>query len=318
MARIDDFLNEWADSKDYIVAHTSGSTGTPKEIQLLKSDMRTSAHATNEFFGIGSASVIGMALSTDYIAGKMMAVRALESGARLLPLPVGLKIELDGVSEAIDLLAIVPSQMHNFIDKPHYASKVRNLLIGGAAPSAEQCRALAALGYKVFISYGMTETRSHVALARGDDSERTFHAMPGISFGVSDDDRLIIDCPRFSFKRLTTNDVVELLSPTSFRWRGRSDGAINSGGIKFFPEELEALYSPLLPGLKFYVSSLPDEKWGQAATLVVEGRQHDTAQIAEALKAAIADHRRLPKHIITVEAIPTTANGKIRRVPPTL
>ena len=105
MAEINDFIREWESDCDYIVAHTSGSTGTPKEIRLPKSDMRVSAKATNSRFGITRRSVIAAPLSVDYIAGKMMCVRAIEAGCELLEMPVSNKVIID---RRIDLLAIVP------------------------------------------------------------------------------------------------------------------------------------------------------------------------------------------------------------------
>ena len=306
------FIADWHAESEFIVAHTSGSTGAPKEICLLKSDMRVSARATNTFFGINTDSVIGMALSAEYIAGKMMAVRAIESGATLCPLPVSNEIDLTE-TPPLDLLAIVPSQMNNFAEHPEFVSKVRNLLVGGAAPDAGLCNRLALLGYKVFISYGMTETCSHVALAAGADPYRIFHAVEGISFDVTDDHRLVIECPKFSFRRLVTNDVVELISKYDFKWRGRADGVINSGGLKFYPEELEAMYSLVLGDLIYYVCGVSDEKWGTAVALVFEGDETLSVSIKAALESVIADRRRLPHHYIAVAALPRTANGKIRR-----
>ena len=67
MAFLNDFLAEWHSGSLYVEAHTSGSTGAPKAIQLLKSDMRLSARATNAFFGIGSHSLLASPLSMDYI-----------------------------------------------------------------------------------------------------------------------------------------------------------------------------------------------------------------------------------------------------------
>lgn len=315
MAQLDDFINQWRSDCATISAHTSGSTGTPKHIELLKSDMRASAMATNTFFGINEQSTIGMALSVDYIAGKMMVVRAKLSGARLVALPVSNNINLSDFDGIIDLLAIVPTQISNFIHHPEYVHKVRNLLIGGAAPSADDCSALIKLGYTFYISYGMTETCSHVALAKGDDNKRIFCAMPGISFATTNDSRLIINAPAFSFKKLTTNDVVQLISPISFIWRGRADGAINSGGLKLMPEELEALYAPALSGHRYYVSHTDDTKWGQAVALIIEGCV-STDEIADQIAEIVADHRRRPKRIFCIERLPEAANGKIRRLTP--
>lgn len=304
------FLEEWRNSSDYVCAHTSGSTGRPKEIRLLKSDMRSSAAATNSFFGIGANSVLGIPLSADYIAGKMMAVRAELSGARLLELPVSNEIKL---TEHVDLLAVVPSQLPSLLTSPDMRELISCLLIGGAAPSEEICRKITAAGYNAYISYGMTETCSHVALAEVADANRVFRAMPGISFETDARGCLRIVAPAFSFGTLQTNDVVELLDARSFMWRGRADGVINSGGLKFFPEELERDYAPALQGCEYYAVGLPDRKWGQCIALVVEGPSDG---IFERLEQTISDRRRLPRRIISVESLPRTANGKIRRIDP--
>ena len=76
------FLESWFDNKDHVIGHTSGSTGKPKEIHLKKSDMVYSARMTNGFFGLDSRSRFLLCLSPDYIAGKMMIVRAIEAGSR--------------------------------------------------------------------------------------------------------------------------------------------------------------------------------------------------------------------------------------------
>ncbi|MDE6490790.1 MAG: hypothetical protein K2L49_06490, partial [Muribaculaceae bacterium] len=79
------FLTEWRDTSTTTVhAHTSGSTGTPKPLELLKSDMEVSAVATCDFFSLDSHSRLLLPLSTDYIAGKMMVVRADIAGAELI------------------------------------------------------------------------------------------------------------------------------------------------------------------------------------------------------------------------------------------
>ena len=71
------FLDEWFAPSDFVWGHTSGSTGTPKPVRLLKRDMEASARLTNDFFDITCRSVMLLCLSPDYIAGKMMIVRAL-------------------------------------------------------------------------------------------------------------------------------------------------------------------------------------------------------------------------------------------------
>lgn len=310
MATLKEFLDEWYSPSEYIAAHTSGSTGKPKDIRLLKADMRQSARATNAFFGLGKGSRAALPLSFDYIAGKMMCVRAEEGGYPLDILPVSNDIRLpEGTNYSI--IPVVPSQLNSLIEQKEYASRIDNVLIGGAQPSSEICQKLADLGYSCYISYGMTETCSHVALRRATDSEGIYTAMPDISFRTDENDRLIIDAPNFSFGQLQTNDIVELLSPTQFRWRGRFDNAINSGGVKLLPEELENLYASFLPGLNFYIVGRHDEKWGECVCLVLEGK-HDTEHILQLLRSTL-DHKFCPKILEDVERLPRSPNGKIIR-----
>ena len=108
------FLWEWFDEKPYVVGHTSGSTGKPKEIYLSKEDLRASARITNRFFGIDRNSVLLLCLSVSYIAGKMMVVRALETGAELWVVPVWSPPLQEGeliAGRSVDLAAVVPMQI---------------------------------------------------------------------------------------------------------------------------------------------------------------------------------------------------------------
>lgn len=313
MASLKEFLDVWKSDCPTIEAHTSGSTGTPKIIHLSKNDMRESARATNTFFGINSESVLASPLSVDYIAGKMMVVRSEEARCRLIELPVSNEITIPKNEKRIDLLPIVPSQIESLLNQPHLASVVRNLLIGGAAPTTEDCHKLTLAGYRSFISYGMTETCSHVALAHGEDSRRVFHAMPGISFETDDEGKLIINASAFTFKRIVTNDLATLLSGRAMIWRGRADGVINSGGIKLIPEELESMYREFLPSYNYFVKGVKDSRWGESIALVVEADENKSDLIMQVLRKSIQDHRRLPKTIITVPALARTSNGKVKR-----
>lgn len=312
MATIENFIEEWHNGKPYIKAHTSGSTGKPKEILLAKSDMLASAKATNEFFNIKADSCLALPLSIDYIAGKMMVVRAIEAGCELIPLNVSNNIIIPDEIKKIDLLPVVPSQIDSLIQNKKYASKIKNLLIGGAAPSPCQCAGLSDAGYNWFISYGMTETCSHVALADSFGSKRVFCAMPGISFDTDEQNRLLIITPGFSFKRLQTNDVVELLSPKKFIWKGRADNVINSGGLKLHPEELENQFRKYLPGIVFYLTSGKSLKWGSELVMVVEGKE-DSGYLLSVLEEAGIESKYLPKRVICYNKLPRTSSFKIIR-----
>ena len=311
---VEEFIGEWYDNKDYIIAHTSGSTGKPKEVRLLKSDMRCSARATNQFFNIGKNSRLMLCLSPDYIAGKMMIVRALEANAELLVESPSNHPLSDYDGSRIDLIAVVPSQALFLANHVSLLNNVSSMIVGGGEIAPELWEKLAVLPYRIYSTYGMTETCSHVALAKISREKEPYKALPGVEFAVDDRDCLIIKAPKYSFGKLVTNDIVRLLSPLSFKWIGRYDNVINTGGIKIFPEEVEQKIAHIIP-TRFYIGSRKSEKWGNEVVLFMEcdglsDYQKDTimADISNILSPI-----ERPKDIIFLEKFQETSSGKIKR-----
>ena len=311
MASLKDFLEEWHSPDDYIVAHTSGSTGQPKEIHLLKEDMRCSAKATNKFFGINSTSVLGIPLSMDYIAGKMMAVRAIEASCQLIELPVANQFE---INEHIDLLSVVPSQAACLLKCPTYINNVGAMLLGGA--SVDKCLETDIINANIpaWIGYGMTETCSHVALRHISQGNSTYHAMQEVTFSTDDRSCLVIESEVFSWKRLATNDVVNLIDSKSFEWVGRADNVINSGGIKVYPEQIEAYIKENTNLPPFYITSAPSTKWGNIVAIVIQGPQCLQHEIERLLNNLEWRRGTKPVVIKMIDELPRTSNGKIRRL----
>lgn len=303
------FLKEWRDTQPYITAHTSGSTGTPKEIRLLKADMRASARATNEFFGITQDSTLLLPLSADYIAGKMQVVRALDAGCSLIAEDPS-SAPFSHFEGHATMMPVVPSQLEGWLASG-CTRMVGNLLIGGSPLSPDMERRLIDARVKAFVSYGMTETCSHVALRRvGDDF---YTGLPGFSFSTDERGCLVIDTTTLSFGRLVTNDVVELRDATSFKWLGRADNVINSGGVKIHPEEIEKVIAEIVPSAaEFYVSSRQSAKWGREAVVVTTA---DEQTFPDAVLDFLAQRtgRRLIKDVIRVARIEKTASGKLKR-----
>src|SRR5690606_17509840 len=74
------FILEWLDENDFITVKTSGSTGIPKNIKLQKNHIFNSAAATVKYFDLKENTKALLCLSSEYIAGKMMLVRAMTAG----------------------------------------------------------------------------------------------------------------------------------------------------------------------------------------------------------------------------------------------
>ncbi len=304
------FLDEWNNGHDYVVAHTSGSTGAPKEIRLLKSDMRRSAEATCRFFGITDKSLLVLPLSTDYIAGKMMVVRSIVSGANLIQeKPSSTPLTSDYGS--VDLTAVVPSQVNGLLKSK---SKIRQVIIGGGQITSEIEKKVVESQIHAYATYGMTETCSHVALRDITMREEFFTALPGITFETDSRGCLVINVPDFSFKRIVTNDIVRILDSRRFIWIGRADNVINSGGIKLHPEEIERSLSPFIT-YPFYIAGRPSQQWGQEAVLYIEAEAKDIDEDTLMKKArSVLNRYSVPKEVIYVKNFLRTESGKIKRI----
>ena len=87
MMSLEEFLSEWNNDSPFIEVKTSGSTGEPKRMLVEKRRMLASARITCDFLGLRPGDTALLCMSLDYIAGKMMVVRALERHLTLLTIP---------------------------------------------------------------------------------------------------------------------------------------------------------------------------------------------------------------------------------------
>jgi O-succinylbenzoic acid--CoA ligase len=303
------FLESWLDFNETLPVHTSGSTGEPKCIELEKFRMINSAKATGSYFKLGPRTSALLCLSPDFIAGKMMLVRAMVLGWDLHVVAPE-RDALVQYDNDYDFVAMVPYQLTYSIEA---LAKVRKLIVGGSAVPESLVDRLQDLPTEVFATYGMTETITHVAVRRLNGFARSDHytALPGVKFHTDEQDRLIIEAPQIMAAPLRTNDQVELVSPTSFRWMGRSDNVINSGGIKINPEHLEQKLNRYIDN-RLVVTSQPDEVLGERVVLAIENPSgEDIIGLGTAMEK-LGKYER-PKKIFTLSRFPLTENGKIKR-----
>lgn len=296
------FLLEWLNKDDFIFVQTSGSTGIPKKIYIPKKAMIASAIATGTFFNLQPKTTALLCLSAEYIAGKMMLVRALQLGLELDYVAPSSN-PLNEVSKEYDFVAMVPLQVDASIA---HLYRIKKLIIGGAKLNSGLIERLVKLETKIYETYGMTETVSHIALKR--IGEKCFTILPSISIHVDDRNCLIIEAPNLYPEKIITNDIVELLSDKQFILKGRVDSVINSGGIKIYPEELEEKLSLKLEK-RFFFSSVIDEKYGEQLILIIEGKAFDIKhEIFEGFSKF-----QVPKAIFFLDEFVEAGNNKINR-----
>ncbi|WP_313805694.1 AMP-binding protein [Flavobacterium sp.] len=301
-AQFGKFILEWFDTNDFIRLTTSGTTGKPKEIQLLKEAMLNSALATSEFFNLTESCKALHCLPTQYIAGKMMLVRALVCGWELDVVPPS-SHPLDGNEKAYDFAAMVPLQVENSVDK---LKRVKQTIIGGAKLNPILADKLKQLPVLVYETYGMTETITHIAAKKVQ--EEAFSILPGIAIHKDERDCLVIDAPRLSEELIVTNDVIDLVSENQFIWLGRHDNVINSGGIKLFPEKIEEKLASKISN-RFFVIGKSDETLGEKLILVIEG---EPFELPESTFENLDKYEK-PREILFVSKFVETETGKIKR-----
>ena len=137
MMTLSEFMSEWNSPADRLLVHTSGSTGTPKPLWVEKHRMEASARTTCRFLGLRPGDTALLCMPLDYIAGKMMVVRALTCGLRLIAVPPT-GHPLATVDDDVAFAAMVPMQVYNSLRVPEERRRlmaVRHLIIGGGAVS---------------------------------------------------------------------------------------------------------------------------------------------------------------------------------------
>lgn len=297
------FLASWHDEGDTLLVQTSGSTGTPKVMAVEKRRMLASARMTCDFFHLRPGDTALLCLPLEYIAGKMMVVRSLERGLRLLCADPS---DPAAGWPRVDFAAMVPLQVCRLLQdeaKATWLRSIRCLLLGGGAIDPSLEHQLQAFPHDVWSSYGMTETLSHIALRR--IGEEWYTPLEGVALSTTDEGCLVIDAPLVCPQPLTTNDVVQLRADGRFRVLGRKDNVVCSGGIKIHLEQVEAELQPSL-GSTFCLSHRPDPVFGEALVML------STQPVAPNVLEQLPRYHR-PKHIVNINELPLTPNGKIDR-----
>ena len=282
-------------------------------MRFTKKQFAESARRTIEFLGLQKGEKALLSLSTDYIAGKLMVVRAIVGDLDLyVQKPESNPLLSIGVE--VDFAAFVPMQIREMLENPisfERFKKIRNVIIGGGSLDVDSEMKISSLSQNVFHTYGMTETLTHIAMRELAPKTRVYYsALPAVSFEIDGRSCLVINVPYLYKEPMVTNDIIELIDEFSFRYIGRYDGVINSGGVKLIPEEIEKKLEEIIE-LPYYISSEKDIFLGEKVVLKIESTE-PIQGLEEILKLGL-DKYEFPKEIYFVERFERTENGKVIR-----
>lgn len=317
------FCRAWLKGEKIFQQETSGSTGKPKQIEITRDQMISSARMTEKALGLKQHQTALICLDTKYIAGKMMLVRSFVTDMQIIAVePSSNPLDQLPPDERIDFAAFVPLQLYTMMsENPEKLNQVKVAIVGGGKVNPELNQKLQQTSCRLYETFGMTETISHIALRKlnGDrNAQQLFEALPGVSLKLDDRGCLAIEAP-FLSNMVYTNDLVNLIDPVHFKWLGRWDNVINTGGSKVIPEEVESRLKKLFDEMswthRFFIAGMEDKILGQKVCLIIEGDEMPLPVINQ-IKVKIKEQVprfEAPRDILFIKKFMETETGKINR-----
>jgi O-succinylbenzoic acid--CoA ligase len=239
----------------------------------------------------------------------MMLVRAMISGWELdIVEPCSNPLKGD---KKYDVTALVPMQVHHSFKD---LSKAKLILVGGGKVSKPLQEKLQKVPTRVFSTYGMTETITHIAVKKINHLNgitNYFEVFPDISIEKDDRDCLVINAPNISDKKVITNDIVKVIDSKHFCWIGRYDNIINSGGVKISPESIEEKLSDVIKQ-RFFIASEKDEVLGEKVILIIERKKNSKFKIQDSIFSFLGKYEK-PKKVYYVDKFMETKTNKVNR-----
>ncbi len=306
-----DFVELWCSSATSFAIHTSGSTGTPKVVEHLRYELVQSALRTNYFFKLDHTSVFFLCLPFQHVGGRMMLIRAMLAKAKLICVaPSANPLQCIKLNEPITFAAFTPMQCFEMMKEEQSAilfSSIQKVIIGGGKISDALLTLLNDMPNAIYETFGMTETISHIALRSiAPIKENYFQCLEGISVATNQDSLLHIRVEHQ--EAISTNDVVEIIDSKRFRWLGRQDEVINTGGIKVFAHQIESKLQAQFT-VPFFITDVADDKFGQRVVLVLQS-QEMAESLAKSSFETLLNYER-PKSIFVLKQFDFSPLGKL-------
>lgn len=293
-------IRKWHSNAQLFTHQTSGSTGRPKKIEISREKIEISTRATMSFIDPEEKIKKSLlCLDPHHIGGAMVVYRSLICNHDLvIANPSSTPLTYVSSKDSYDFVSMVPLQFSNLTTDQ--INQFGVILIGGAPVKNQKIQ----FNAKVYSTFGMTETVSHIALRLID--EDIYCTTGDTTVATNDEQQLLIKGAITDDKWLLTNDIVDIESINSFKWIGRKDFVINSGGIKLNPETIENQVKHLIEG-DFMIGSLPDKKLGRKIVLITDSDEQN-------IDFSLLDKYSRPKACYFGCTLFKTPGGKLDRI----
>lgn len=321
--KVYDFCEKWRSNSQSFTFFTSGSTGEPKKIILAREQLENSAKQTISWLKLKENQVALLCISPEFIGGAMVLVRAMMAQMDLLLIEPQQDVtaELISCRQSIHLASFVPNQwkilLNSKIDLNSIFKNAVGVLIGGADLDlvtkniTHNC-----CQFPVYLTYGMTETVSHIAFQSiGIHPTNFLETLPFVKIRQTLDGKLCIASPSTWQKWIETEDLVEIIESNKFLIKGRANRIINSAGLKINPkaleEKLDVFFELHELQVNFFVAGVADDFFGEVVSIFVEGSQTFELNKLNDFLIQFFEKNKLPKRLYQLETFEKTPSGKI-------
>ena len=307
-----------------LVVFTSGSAGQGRGVVLTWANVDAGQAASAEHLDHTADDVWLAVLPIFHVGGASILIR---SAARRSTVILHDRFEPALVADSLERVTIasfVATQVAAILDLDERTYDVRAVLVGGGPAKQTLLDRAYRRGLGVLSTYGMTEAGSQIATSRvGDPPHRIVVPIPGAEVRLVNGSEVEVRGPmvtttyldsaaRLPDGWLTTGDLGEAIDD-GFRITGRTSDVIISGGENVMADEVKDALEVLGSVRAAAVVGIPDATWGEVVAAVVELNADVSFDVlADELRETLAAYK-IPKVWRTVESLPRTSIGKIRR-----
>lgn len=332
----------------FAIIHTSGTSGKPKGAVLSYGNMFYAAMASAYRIGHIPDDKWLCVLPLYHVGGLSILIRAVLYG---ITVDLRQKFDVDEINHAlshedITLVSLVPTMLYRLLEarKGAWNSKLRLVLVGGAATTRELIERCKTENIPIATTYGLTEAASQVATTLPEDAIRKVGTVgkplmftqvrvvdengdnqpqgeygeilvtgPTVMQGYYGDEEATKKAIQDGW--LHTGDIGYFDAEGDLFLVQRRSDLIVSGGENIYPSEIEAVLRKHPSIKEVAIVGIEDAEWGQkvAAAIILEnGASLSKDEIETYSREHLAGYK-IPRIIKFVEALPLTGSGKIQR-----
>jgi O-succinylbenzoic acid--CoA ligase len=324
-----------------VMIATGGSGGVLRFAIHTPETLNAAADALQAQLGGGPINSLCL-LPLHHVSGFQQLVRALATDGELRlgdwrRIAAGDRPELPANSGW--MLSLVPAQLERLVDDPAACAWLRRfttILLGGAPAGTALLDRARAADLPLAPAYGASETAAVCAWQSPADflaGATGLRPLPHARLRVLDPEtgdpvapgatgRIEVTAPSLFLGywpdlrppgAWRTDDLGTLGADGRLLVLGRADAAINTGGEKVHPAEVEAALRATGAFTEAVVLGVADARWGERVTaLFPAGDRPDLAAVERQLRERLSAPK-LPRHWIPVTDWPRTAQGKTDR-----